>query len=125
VSWEAVEAAFWQIVEEGEEAIDVIYGADLDSTVLGSGFPKKDGRLAGDRYALEPWNLNNFPRLQGANWLPCSAGHLAVILAGLYSLSAVPCASASHALQAHIQHNMLLVALQPFGIYHNQEESSH
>lgn len=68
VTWEAVEAAFWQIVEEGEEAVDVIYGADLDTTVLGSGFPKKDGRMGGDRYALEPWNLNNFPRLQGK---PC------------------------------------------------------
>ncbi|CAL8461880.1 g1411 [Coccomyxa elongata] len=65
VTWEAIEAAFWEIVEEGEESIDVIYGADLDSTQLGSGFPRAGGRLANNEYAEAMWNLNNFPRLQG------------------------------------------------------------
>lgn len=65
VTWEAIEAAFWEIVEEGEESIDVIYGADLDSTQLGSGFPRAGGRMANNEYAEAVWNLNNFPRLQG------------------------------------------------------------
>lgn len=65
-----MEAAFWEIVEEGEENIDVIYGADLDSTVLGSGFPRAGGRMSGNEYALAGWNLNNFPRLQGRHWHP-------------------------------------------------------
>ena len=65
VSWEEVEEAFWKIVEEGEESIDVIYGADLDSTQLGSGFPRVGGRLGTNEYAQAMWNLNNFPRLQG------------------------------------------------------------
>ena len=65
VSWEAVEDAFWKIVEEGEESIDVIYGADLDSTQLGSGFPRVGGRMGSNEYAQAVWNLNNFPRLQG------------------------------------------------------------
>lgn len=65
VTWEAIEAAFWEIVEEGEESIDVIYGADLDSTQLGSGFPRAGGRMANNEYAAAMWNLNNFPRLQG------------------------------------------------------------
>ena len=65
VGWQAVEAAFWQIVEEGEEPVEVIYGADLDSTQLGSGFPCVGGRLADHPAAQSPWNLNNIPRMAG------------------------------------------------------------
>lgn len=66
VGWQAVETAFWQIVEEGEDPVEVIYGADLDTTLLGSGFPCASGRMAADPYASAPWNLNNIPRLAGA-----------------------------------------------------------
>ena len=34
-----VESEFWRIVEDGDEAVDVLTGMDLDSTEYGSGFP--------------------------------------------------------------------------------------
>ncbi len=35
------EAEFWRIVEAGEDdVIEVLYGADLDTTEVGSGFPR-------------------------------------------------------------------------------------
>ena len=43
VPLERMEADFWDIVENGEEPLDVLYGADLDTSVLGSGFPKPPG----------------------------------------------------------------------------------
>lgn len=66
VSWEAIEEAFWNIVEEGEEDVEVLYGADLDSTIFGSAFPTRNGRMCESKYADAPWNLNNVPRLPGA-----------------------------------------------------------
>ena len=69
MDWRHVEAAFWAIVEEGEDPVDVLYGADLDTTQLGSGFPRAGGRLADDPYASAPWNLNNIPRLAGGHLL--------------------------------------------------------
>ena len=65
VPWQEIEEAFWNIVEEGEEEVEVLYGADLDSTIFGSAFPTKSGRLADSEYADSPWNLNNIPRLPG------------------------------------------------------------
>ena len=65
VPWQAIEEAFWSIVEEGEEEVEVLYGADLDSTIFGSAFPTKSGRMADSEYADVPWNLNNIPRLSG------------------------------------------------------------
>jgi hypothetical protein len=65
VDWRRAEAAFWAIVEEGEDPVDVLYGADLDTTRLGSGFPRAGGRMADSPYAAAPWNLNNMPRLPG------------------------------------------------------------
>eukprot|EP00210_Caulerpa_lentillifera_P004316 g4119.t1 len=55
---EALENEFWRIVESGEEAVDVLYGADLPTGTFGSGFPT-DGH---DAYSSHPMNLNNLPR---------------------------------------------------------------
>ena len=38
-----METDFWDIVEHGEDTVDVLYGADLDTSVLGSGFPRPIG----------------------------------------------------------------------------------
>ena len=65
VDWRRAEAAFWQIVEEGEDPVEVLYGADLDTAQLGSGFPRAGGAMAADAYADAPWNLNNIPGLEG------------------------------------------------------------
>ena len=65
MTWQAAEAAFWEIVEEGEEPVEVLYGADLDTNVLGSGFPRRGGRLGDSEYAAAPWNLNNLPAVAG------------------------------------------------------------
>ena len=65
VPWQAIEEAFWKIVEEGEEEVEVLYGADLDSTIFGSAFPTRTGRMPDSEYAESPWNLNNLPRLPG------------------------------------------------------------
>ncbi len=54
-----LETTFWNIVEEGENDVEVHYGADLDTHKVGSGFPR-----AG---CPNPWNLNNLPRLGGEN----------------------------------------------------------
>ena len=73
VPWQAIEEAFWNIVEEGEEEVEVLYGADLDSTIFGSAFPTRTGRMQDSEYAESPWNLNNLPRLPGEapSWLKC------------------------------------------------------
>ncbi|KAK9819859.1 hypothetical protein WJX72_003401 [[Myrmecia] bisecta] len=63
VTDDELEAEFWRIVEEGEEPIEVWYGADLDTSIVGSGFPRKD--VSDDPYAAAPWNLNNIPKLEG------------------------------------------------------------
>lgn len=67
ISWADMEREFWRIVEEGEEPVEVVYGADLDTGVLGSGFPTRPGQVSeGDEhYLTDGWNLNNFPRLAG------------------------------------------------------------
>ncbi|WIA16623.1 hypothetical protein OEZ85_013288 [Tetradesmus obliquus] len=38
-TWDQVETEFWRVVEEAEEPFDVLVGDDLDTAVLGSGFP--------------------------------------------------------------------------------------
>ena len=40
-SLETIEAEFWKVVEEAEEPVEVLYGADIDTTITGSGFPQK------------------------------------------------------------------------------------
>ena len=47
----------------------MLYGADLETGVFGSGFPKQSyeiGSAADEKYASSGWNLNNFPRLPGS-----------------------------------------------------------
>lgn len=80
-----IERAFWDVVEEGEEPVEVMYGADLDTSRLGSGFPTgsadsslPNGQHTADgeqltedgqphaQYSDSPWNLNNLPRLEGS-----------------------------------------------------------
>eukprot|EP00252_Welwitschia_mirabilis_P018476 TRINITY_DN4105_c0_g1_i1.p1 TRINITY_DN4105_c0_g1~~TRINITY_DN4105_c0_g1_i1.p1 ORF type:complete len:1382 (-),score=296.77 TRINITY_DN4105_c0_g1_i1:53-4198(-) len=68
-SVESIEAEYWRIVEKPTEEIEVLYGADVESGVFGSGFskrlPETDPNDA-DPYAFSGWNLNNFPRLPGS-----------------------------------------------------------
>ncbi|KAK8638049.1 hypothetical protein V6N13_136492 [Hibiscus sabdariffa] len=64
-----IEGEYWRIVEKATEEIEVLYGADLQTGVFGSGFPKNVNqvRLASDeKYIKSGWNLNNFPRLSGS-----------------------------------------------------------
>jgi histone demethylase JARID1 len=39
LTWMDLEREFWRIVEEAEEPVEVLYGADLDTGIYGSGFP--------------------------------------------------------------------------------------
>jgi hypothetical protein len=41
VTWDQLEGTFWKVVEEAEEHVEVLYGADLDTGSYGSGFPTK------------------------------------------------------------------------------------
>ncbi|CAN1246951.1 Putative lysine-specific demethylase JMJ16 [Linum grandiflorum] len=66
---ENIEGEYWRIVEKATEEIEVLYGADLETGVFGSGFPKMsggDGLVSVDQYSKSGWNLNNFPRLSGS-----------------------------------------------------------
>ncbi|XP_009141530.2 lysine-specific demethylase JMJ15 [Brassica rapa] len=56
-SVEETEGEYWRIVEQATDDVEVYYGADLESKVLGSGFER--GETSG-------WNLNNLPRLSGS-----------------------------------------------------------
>lgn len=47
----------------------MLYGADLETGVFGSGFPRKLGEVDSDPhkdYINSGWNLNNFARLPGS-----------------------------------------------------------
>lgn len=37
----AIESEFWNVVERADEPVEVLYGADIDTTITGSGFPQK------------------------------------------------------------------------------------
>ncbi|KAL5977341.1 hypothetical protein ACLOJK_021687 [Asimina triloba] len=65
---EDIEGEYWRIVEKSTEKIEVLYGADLETGVFGSGFPKATSSIEGDpdQYVTSGWNLNNFPRLPGS-----------------------------------------------------------
>ncbi|PQP94723.1 putative lysine-specific demethylase JMJ16 [Prunus yedoensis var. nudiflora] len=68
-SVENIEGEYWRMVERPTEEIEVLYGADLETGVFGSGFPKmssKDGFASEEQYRKSGWNLNNFPRLPGS-----------------------------------------------------------
>ncbi|XP_017697487.2 lysine-specific demethylase JMJ18-like isoform X1 [Phoenix dactylifera] len=70
LSVEDIEGEYWRIVEKPTEEIEVLYGADLETGVFGSGFPKASSPPSSsdfeDRYVKSGWNLNNFARLPGS-----------------------------------------------------------
>jgi histone demethylase JARID1 len=63
----ATEREFWKHVQAPPSTahpdIEVQYGADLHSTIHGSGFPTKETHPL-DSYSNCPWNLNNLPILK-------------------------------------------------------------
>ncbi|CAK9138000.1 unnamed protein product [Ilex paraguariensis] len=68
-SVENIEGEYWRMVEKPTEEIEVLYGADLETGVFGSGFPKQShqvGYASDGKYVKSGWNLNNFPRLPGS-----------------------------------------------------------
>lgn len=50
-------------MENGEEPVEVFYGADLNTGAVGSGFPRRGESDC--EYATHPWNINNFPKHDG------------------------------------------------------------
>ncbi|XP_020225804.1 putative lysine-specific demethylase JMJ16 [Cajanus cajan] len=68
-SVENIEGEYWRMVESPTEEIEVLYGADLETGVFGSGFPSKSshiGSASHEQYIKSGWNLNNFARLPGS-----------------------------------------------------------
>ncbi|ESQ36018.1 hypothetical protein EUTSA_v10006592mg [Eutrema salsugineum] len=67
---EDVEGEYWRIVDKATEEIEVLYGADLETGVFGSGFPRTssshEASSSVEKYAKSGWNLNNFSRLPGS-----------------------------------------------------------
>lgn len=68
-----LEKEFWRIVEGGTSPVEVLYGSDLDTGVYGSGFPRAADSVpawstadAWEAGARNPWNVNNFPTLEGS-----------------------------------------------------------
>ncbi|XP_076885375.1 lysine-specific demethylase JMJ18-like [Bidens hawaiensis] len=63
-----IEGEYWRIIEQSTDEVEVYYGADLETGVFSSGFPKTvsvdDNEL--NKYVKSGWNLNNFPRLPGS-----------------------------------------------------------
>lgn len=55
-SVEDLEVDFWKTVEDSEESVEVLYGADIETSSTGSGFPTTG------KFANHCWNLNNLPR---------------------------------------------------------------
>lgn len=58
-----LESAFWGIVAKPTEPVLVAYGADLDTSKCGSGFPTVDMDAY---YGAHPWNVNNFAKHKGS-----------------------------------------------------------
>ncbi|KAJ8562693.1 hypothetical protein K7X08_031145 [Anisodus acutangulus] len=67
-SLQNIEGEYWRMVEKPTEQIEVLYGADLETGVFGSGFPKQGHQVGSSdtKYVNSGWNLNNFPRLPGS-----------------------------------------------------------
>ncbi|XP_057480253.1 putative lysine-specific demethylase JMJ16 isoform X3 [Actinidia eriantha] len=68
-SVENIEGEYRRIVENPTEEIEVLYGADLESSVLGSGFPvvSDSAETSGfSKYEQSDWNLNKIPKLPGS-----------------------------------------------------------
>ncbi len=54
---ETIEAEFWKVVEEAEDPVEVLYGADIDTTITGSGFPQKVLVCPDNIFPFLHWNL--------------------------------------------------------------------
>ncbi|CAK9167434.1 unnamed protein product [Ilex paraguariensis] len=67
-SVEDIEGEYWRIIERSTDEVEVCYGADLETGLFGSGFPKASSSIGSkpDQYVSSGWNLNNFPRLPGS-----------------------------------------------------------
>ncbi|KAL8508259.1 hypothetical protein ACS0TY_018735 [Phlomoides rotata] len=69
-SIEEIEGEYWRIIEQPTDEVEVYYGADLETGMLGSGFPRESSSSLVDtkagRYLTSGWNLNNLPRLPGS-----------------------------------------------------------
>ncbi|KAK9083200.1 hypothetical protein Scep_029671 [Stephania cephalantha] len=66
-----IEGEYWRIVEKPTEEIEVLYGADVDAGVFGSGFPRASSPMEScsdyeENYITSGWNLNNLARLPGS-----------------------------------------------------------
>ncbi|KAE8794745.1 Lysine-specific demethylase 5A [Hordeum vulgare] len=63
-SVEEIEGEYWRIVVCPDDEVEVDYGADLDTAIFSSGFPKLSLSDANkqDPYGLSCWNLNNLRR---------------------------------------------------------------
>ncbi|GAA5948514.1 hypothetical protein JCM21900_002735 [Sporobolomyces salmonicolor] len=59
------EREFWRLVESPTETVEVEYGADVNSTKDGAGFPNLEVHPL-DPYSRDGWNLNNLPILGGS-----------------------------------------------------------
>ncbi|XP_071715250.1 lysine-specific demethylase JMJ18-like isoform X2 [Rutidosis leptorrhynchoides] len=63
-----IEGEYWRIIEQPTDEVEVYYGADLETGVFESGFPKsacvENNEV--NKYVKSGWNLNNLPRLPGS-----------------------------------------------------------
>lgn len=57
-----IEQEFWRLVESPQETVEIEYGADVHSTIWGSGFPSQK-TSPNDPYATTGWNLGIMPTL--------------------------------------------------------------
>ncbi|PIA45403.1 hypothetical protein AQUCO_01700743v1 [Aquilegia coerulea] len=66
-SVEDIEGEYWRMVENPTEEIEVLCGANLDTRVFGSGFPKVPFPMENSsnegKYLTSEWNLNNVSKL--------------------------------------------------------------
>ncbi|KAK9238734.1 PLU-1-like protein-domain-containing protein [Lipomyces kononenkoae] len=60
ITEDEIEAEFWRLVEDVNDTVEVEYGADIHSTIHGSGFPTIE-RNPLDPYSTDAWNLNIMP----------------------------------------------------------------
>lgn len=65
-SVDEIEGEYWRIIEQPTDEVEVYYGADLETGMLGSGFPKDSSLSTDNQYVTSGWNLNNLPRLPGS-----------------------------------------------------------
>nr|ATB18052.1 histone demethylase 3 [Lonicera japonica] len=68
-SIENIEGEYGRIVANPSEEIEVLYGADTETRVFGSGFPSLSNSVETrdyPEYVESGWNLNNTPKLPGS-----------------------------------------------------------